>query len=171
MAADSNMGKHRRERMIDLAEPGSPCIEQPLSAGAQRCERYREMPLPARWKRRYLDSPVTAPARGQTVHTSARGVARRRVGRRMKSMVDQRSRTLDLLSTAASSRCAQARVPRRRLALLPRQQDITGEVRLRACMALLLGLVAVASRFGLETILGAFLTGAVRGVKVGCAGV
>jgi Kef-type K+ transport system membrane component KefB len=44
---------------------------------------------------------------------------------------------------------------------LLRQQDTTGEVRVRACVALLLGLVAVASRFGLETILGAFVAGAV----------
>jgi Kef-type K+ transport system membrane component KefB len=44
---------------------------------------------------------------------------------------------------------------------LSRQQDTTGEVRVRACVALLLGLVAVASRFGLETILGAFVGGAV----------
>jgi len=34
-----------------------------------------------------------------------------------------------------------------------------------------LALVAVASRFGLETILGEFRVGAVRRVKVGCAGV
>ena len=44
---------------------------------------------------------------------------------------------------------------------LLRQQDTTGEVRVRACVALLLGLVAVASQFGLETILGAFVAGAV----------
>jgi Kef-type K+ transport system membrane component KefB len=44
---------------------------------------------------------------------------------------------------------------------LLRQQDTTGEVRVRACVALLLGLVAVASGFGLETILGAFVAGAV----------
>jgi Kef-type K+ transport system membrane component KefB len=52
------------------------------------------------------------------------------------------------------------RSPRLGEALL-RQQDTTGEVRVRACVALLLGLVAVASRFGLETILGAFIAGAV----------
>jgi Kef-type K+ transport system membrane component KefB len=52
------------------------------------------------------------------------------------------------------------RSPRLGDALL-RQQDTTGEVRVRACVALLLGLVAVASRFGLETILGAFVAGAV----------
>jgi len=52
------------------------------------------------------------------------------------------------------------RSPRLGEALL-RQQDTTGEVRVRACVALLLGLVAVASRFGLETILGAFVAGAV----------
>jgi Kef-type K+ transport system membrane component KefB len=53
-----------------------------------------------------------------------------------------------------------ARSPRLGDALL-QQQDTTGEVRVRACVALLLGLVAVASRFGLETILGAFVAGAV----------
>ena len=52
------------------------------------------------------------------------------------------------------------RSPRLGDALL-RQQDTTGEVWVRACVALLLGLVAVASRFGLETILGAFVAGAV----------
>ncbi|HYJ74501.1 MAG TPA: cation:proton antiporter [Kineosporiaceae bacterium] len=52
------------------------------------------------------------------------------------------------------------RSPRLGQALL-RQQDTTAEIRVRACVALLLGLVAVASRFGLETILGAFVAGAV----------
>lgn len=46
-------------------------------------------------------------------------------------------------------------------AALQRQQDTTAEIRVRGCIALLLGLVAVASRFGLETILGAFVAGAV----------
>jgi Kef-type K+ transport system membrane component KefB len=49
-------------------------------------------------------------------------------------------------------------------ALLVRLQDTTAEIRVRGCVALLLGLVAVASRFGLETILGAFVAGAVLGL-------
>jgi Kef-type K+ transport system membrane component KefB len=46
-------------------------------------------------------------------------------------------------------------------AALERQQDTSAEIRVRGCVALLLGLAAVASRFGLETILGAFVAGAV----------
>jgi Kef-type K+ transport system membrane component KefB len=49
-------------------------------------------------------------------------------------------------------------------ALLVRLQDTTAEIRVRGCVALLLSLVAVASRFGLETILGAFVAGAVLGL-------
>ena len=48
--------------------------------------------------------------------------------------------------------------------VLERLQDSTAEIRVRGCVALLLGLVAVASRFGLETILGAFVAGAVLGL-------
>jgi Kef-type K+ transport system membrane component KefB len=49
-------------------------------------------------------------------------------------------------------------------AVLVRLQDTTAQIRVRACVALLLGLVAVASKFGLETILGAFVAGAVLGL-------
>ncbi|GAA1810622.1 cation:proton antiporter [Planosporangium flavigriseum] len=45
-----------------------------------------------------------------------------------------------------------------------RLQDTTAELRVRAAVALLIGLVVLAERFGLETILGAFLAGAIVGV-------
>src|SRR5919202_1619242 len=48
--------------------------------------------------------------------------------------------------------------------VLTRLQDTTAEIRVRACVLLLLGFVALASRFGLETILGAFVAGAVVGM-------
>jgi Kef-type K+ transport system membrane component KefB len=48
--------------------------------------------------------------------------------------------------------------------VLTRLQDTTAEIRVRACVALLLGFVALAARFGLETILGAFVAGAVVAV-------
>jgi Kef-type K+ transport system membrane component KefB len=44
--------------------------------------------------------------------------------------------------------------------VLVRLQDTTAEIRVRMSMVLLIGFVAVAERFGLETILGAFLAGA-----------
>jgi Kef-type K+ transport system membrane component KefB len=66
-----------------------------------------------------------------------------------------------LLVVALAWALLRARRSRRLGDALLRQQDTTGEVRVRACVALLLGLVAVASRFGLETILGAFVAGAV----------
>jgi Kef-type K+ transport system membrane component KefB len=46
-------------------------------------------------------------------------------------------------------------------AVLTRLQDTTAQIRVRGAMVLLLGLVAMAETFGLETILGAFLAGAV----------
>jgi Kef-type K+ transport system membrane component KefB len=46
-------------------------------------------------------------------------------------------------------------------AVLGRMQDTTAEIRVRMSVALLIGFVATAERFGLETILGAFLAGAV----------
>jgi len=46
-------------------------------------------------------------------------------------------------------------------AVLNRLQDTTAQIRVRGAMVLLLGFVAMAERFGLETILGAFLAGAV----------
>ena len=45
--------------------------------------------------------------------------------------------------------------------VLVRLQDTTAEIRVRMSVALLIGFVALAERFGLETILGAFLAGAV----------
>ena len=48
--------------------------------------------------------------------------------------------------------------------VLVRLQDTTAEIRVRGCVALLLAVVALASRFGLETILGAFVAGAVLGL-------
>jgi Kef-type K+ transport system membrane component KefB len=46
-------------------------------------------------------------------------------------------------------------------ALVTRLQDTTAEIRVRIAVALLIGFVALAERVGLETILGAFLAGAV----------
>jgi Kef-type K+ transport system membrane component KefB len=48
--------------------------------------------------------------------------------------------------------------------VLVRLQDTTAEIRVRAAMLLLVGFVALAERFGLESILGAFLAGAVIGL-------
>ena len=45
--------------------------------------------------------------------------------------------------------------------LLQRLQDTTAEIRVRLAVALLVAFVALATRFGLESILGAFLAGAV----------
>jgi Kef-type K+ transport system membrane component KefB len=45
--------------------------------------------------------------------------------------------------------------------LLTRLQDTTAEIRVRIAVALLIGLVALAERVGLETILGAFMAGAI----------
>ena len=49
-------------------------------------------------------------------------------------------------------------------AVLSRLQDTTAEIRVRAAVALLIAFVALAKRFGLETILGAFLAGGVVSV-------
>jgi Kef-type K+ transport system membrane component KefB len=48
--------------------------------------------------------------------------------------------------------------------VLARLQDTTAEIRVRAAVVLLVGFVALARRFGLESILGAFLAGGVVGV-------
>ena len=48
--------------------------------------------------------------------------------------------------------------------VLVRLQDTTAEIRIRMSVLLLIAFVAVAERFGLETILGAFLAGALVGV-------
>jgi Kef-type K+ transport system membrane component KefB len=45
-----------------------------------------------------------------------------------------------------------------------RLQDTTAELRVRAAVALLIGFVVLAERFGLETILGAFVAGVIVGV-------
>src|SRR5204863_4665568 len=45
--------------------------------------------------------------------------------------------------------------------LLTRLQDTTAEIRVRIAVALLIAFVALASRVGLEVILGAFIAGAV----------
>jgi Kef-type K+ transport system membrane component KefB len=47
---------------------------------------------------------------------------------------------------------------------LLRLQDTTAQIRVRGAVALLIGSVALAERFGLETILGAFLAGAILSV-------
>jgi Kef-type K+ transport system membrane component KefB len=49
-------------------------------------------------------------------------------------------------------------------ALFVRLQDTTAEIRVRVAVALLVGFVALAGEIGLETILGAFLAGAVVGL-------
>jgi Kef-type K+ transport system membrane component KefB len=48
--------------------------------------------------------------------------------------------------------------------VLVRLQDTTAQIRVRGAVALLIGSVALAERFGLETILGAFLAGAILSV-------
>ena len=48
--------------------------------------------------------------------------------------------------------------------VLSRLQDTTAEIRVRATVVLLVGFVALARRFGLESILGAFLAGGVVGL-------
>jgi len=48
--------------------------------------------------------------------------------------------------------------------VLERLQDTTAEIRVRAAVVLLVAFVALAEQFGLETILGAFLAGAVVGL-------
>lgn len=57
-----------------------------------------------------------------------------------------------------------ARRSRRLGAVLERLQDTTAEIRVRIAVLLMIALVALASRFGLETILGAFLAGALIGL-------
>jgi len=49
-------------------------------------------------------------------------------------------------------------------AVVTRLQDSTAEIRVRAAVLLLVGFVALAAKLGLETILGAFLAGAVVGL-------
>ena len=47
---------------------------------------------------------------------------------------------------------------------LTRLQDTTAEIRVRAAVVLLVAFVALAEQFGLESILGAFMAGAVVGL-------
>lgn len=47
---------------------------------------------------------------------------------------------------------------------MTRLQDTTAEIRVRAAVVLLIALVALAEKFGLESILGAFLAGALVGL-------
>lgn len=47
--------------------------------------------------------------------------------------------------------------------VLVRLQDTTAQIRVRGAVLLLIGFTALASRFGLETILGAFMAGAILG--------
>src|SRR5437867_3287410 len=49
-------------------------------------------------------------------------------------------------------------------AVVVRLQDTTAQIRVRGAMLLLIAFVALAGRFGLETILGAFLAGVVLSV-------
>jgi len=56
---------------------------------------------------------------------------------------------------------ARAERSMRLTAVLTRLQDTTAQIRVRGAMVLLLGFVAMAETFGLETILGAFMAGAV----------
>ena len=48
--------------------------------------------------------------------------------------------------------------------LLTRLQDTTAEIRVRSAVVLLIGFVALAAKFGLETVLGAFVAGAVLNI-------
>ena len=57
-----------------------------------------------------------------------------------------------------TSRC------RRLVTVLTQLQDTSAEIRVRATMVLLVGFVALAERFGLESILGAFLAGTIVAV-------
>ena len=49
-------------------------------------------------------------------------------------------------------------------ALLVRLQDTTAEIRVRGAVLLLIVVIVLAQHFGLETILGAFVAGAVVGL-------
>jgi Kef-type K+ transport system membrane component KefB len=69
-----------------------------------------------------------------------------------------------LLVTATALVVSLVAKSRRLHMVLTRLQDSTAEIRVRAAVVLLVGFVALASRFGLETILGAFMAGAVVGI-------
>jgi Kef-type K+ transport system membrane component KefB len=66
-----------------------------------------------------------------------------------------------LVIAAVGLAVARAGRSMRLTAMLTRLQDTTAQIRVRGAMVLLIGMVALAERFGLETILGAFMAGAV----------
>ena len=68
-----------------------------------------------------------------------------------------------LVATVAVAASLVAR-SRRLEMTLTRLQDTTAQIRVRAAIALLVAFVALAERFGLESILGAFMAGAVVGL-------
>jgi Kef-type K+ transport system membrane component KefB len=69
-----------------------------------------------------------------------------------------------LMIVAAGVSVARAGRSMRLSAVLLRLQDTTAQIRVRGAVLLLIAFVAVAARFGLETILGAFLAGVVLGL-------
>ncbi|MCA1690834.1 MAG: cation:proton antiporter [Actinobacteria bacterium] len=66
-----------------------------------------------------------------------------------------------LLVVAAAVALARLNRSLRLEAILVRLQDTTAEIRVRLAIVLLIGFVALAGKLGLETILGAFLAGAI----------
>ena len=66
-----------------------------------------------------------------------------------------------LVGAAVGFGVARAGRSTRVTATIERLQDTTAQIRVRGSMVLLIGLAAVAERLGLETILGAFLAGAI----------
>jgi Kef-type K+ transport system membrane component KefB len=72
--------------------------------------------------------------------------------------------TFVLLVAAAGLSVARAGRSMRVSSVLMRLQDTTAQIRVRGAVVLLLAFVALAARFGLETILGAFLAGVVLGI-------
>ncbi len=72
--------------------------------------------------------------------------------------------TFVLMIVAAGFSVARAGRSMRISAVLLRLQDTTAQIRVRGAMLLLIAFVALAARFGLETILGAFLAGVLLGM-------
>jgi Kef-type K+ transport system membrane component KefB len=68
---------------------------------------------------------------------------------------------LGVLGLAVAAALSRLGMSLRLEALLVRLQDTTAEIRIRFAVVLLIGFVAIASHLGLETILGAFVAGAV----------
>jgi Kef-type K+ transport system membrane component KefB len=69
-----------------------------------------------------------------------------------------------LMIAAVGLSVARAGRSMRLSAVLVKLQDTTAQIRVRGAVLLLVAFVAIASRFGLETILGAFLAGVVLGM-------